>query len=115
MHILFFLFKAPMIQSVNATAINGYINISWVFRHTGGQEINDIEVLCNATSEGSSDGIYGTYSCGKNNCSIFNLMGSTNIGPVTAGLLYSCSLTAINANGTDSRMTDSISSIEGNF
>ena len=102
-----------MIQSVNAIAINGYINVSWVFRHTGGQEINDIEVLCNATNGGSSGGIYEMHSCGKNNCSMSNLMGSTNIGPVTAGLLYSCSLTATNTNGTDSRTIDKISSIEG--
>ena len=37
---------APMFQTVNVIPSNGNINISWRFRHTGGQDIDDIEVYC---------------------------------------------------------------------
>ena len=100
-----------MFESVDAIAVNGYINVSWTFRHTGGQEIDDIEVLCNATGEGRN--LYDTFSCDINKCSISNLMGSTNLGPVAAGLSYCCRITAINRNGTDSTTIRSTASIRG--
>ena len=102
-----------MFQRVNATADNGFINVSWVFRHTGGQEIDDVEVLCNTSGEGSSGGLYDMFSCDMNDCSNSNLMGDTKVGPVTAGLLYSCRITAINSNGSDSETIDNINATEG--
>ena len=102
-----------MFQRVNATAFNGFINVSWVFRHTGGQEIDDVEVLCNTSGEGSSGGLYDMFSCDMNDCSNSNLMGDTKVGPVTAGLSYSCKITAINSNGSDSRTIDDINATEG--
>ena len=99
-----------MFQSVNATAENGFINVSWTFRHTGGQEIDDVEVLCSTSGEGSS---LGMVSCMMNDCSNSNLMGSIRVGPITAGLSYSCRITAINANGTDVRNIDNIVPMEG--
>ena len=102
-----------MFQRVNATADNGFINVSWVFRHTGGQEIDDVEVLCSTSGEGSSGGLYDMFSCDMNDCSNSNLMGGTKVGPVTAGLSYSCRITAINNNGSDSRTIDNINATEG--
>ena len=103
-----------MFQSVNAIADNGFINVSWTFRHTGGQEIDNFEVFCSTSDEGSSDGLYDILSCNMiNECSNSNLMGSTSVGPITAGLLYSCRMTAINANGTDVRSIDNIVPTEG--
>ena len=108
---LFLYSIAPMFQSVNAMADNGFINVSWTFRHTGGQEIDDVEVLCSTSGEGSSGGMI---SCTMmNDCSNSNLMGSTKVGPITAGLSYSCRITAINANGTDVRTIDNIVPTEG--
>ena len=99
-----------MFQSVNAMADNGFINVSWTFRHTGGQEIDHIEVLCSTSGEGSSGDMV---SCTMNDCGISNLMGSTSVGPITAGLSYYCRITAINANGTDDRNIDNIVPTEG--
>ena len=99
-----------MFQSVNAMADNGFINVSWTFRHTGGQEIDDVEVLCSTSGEGSSGGMI---SCTMNDCSDSTLMGSTSVGPITAGLSYSCRITAVNANGTDVRSIDNIVPTEG--
>ena len=99
-----------MFQSVNAIADNSFINISWTFRHTGGQEIDDVEVLCSTSGERSSGGMI---SCTMNDCSDSNLMGSTSVGPITAGLSYSCRITAVNANGTDVRNIDNIVPTEG--
>jgi hypothetical protein len=42
-----------------------------------------------------------------------NLMGSTSIGPVLAGVTYSCSVTAINNNGTDTRNITDITPTQG--
>ena len=99
-----------MFQSVNARAENGFINVSWTFRHTGGQEIDDVEVLCST----GSGGLYDMLSCNMmNDCSNSNLMGSTRVVPITAGLSYSCRITAINANGTDVRNIDNIVPTEG--
>ena len=104
---------APMFQRVNATADNGFINVSWVFRHTGGQEIDDVEVLCSTSGKGSSGGLYDMFSCDMNDCSNSNLMGDTKVGPIAAGLSYSCRITAINRNGTDFRTIDNIIPTEG--
>ena len=99
-----------MFQSVNAMADNGFINVSWTFRHTGGQEIDDVKVLCSTSGEGSSGGMI---SCTMNDCSDSNLMGSTSVGPITAGPSYSCRITAVNANGSDVRNIDNIVPTEG--
>ena len=101
---------APTFQSVNAMADNGFINVSWTFRHTGGQEIDDVEILCSTSGEGSSGDMV---SCTMNDCGNSNLMGSTSVGPITAGLSYYCRITAINANGTDVRNIDNIVPTEG--
>ena len=102
-----------MFQRVNATAVNGFINVSWVFRHTGGQEIDDVEVLCNTSGEGSSGGLYDMFSCDMNDCSNSNLMDGTKVGPITAGLSYSCRITAINRNGTASKTISNIIPLDG--
>ena len=106
-----FIHIAPVFESAAAIAVNGYINVSWIFRHTGGQEIDDIEVLCNATGGGRN--LYDTFSCDINKCSTSNLMGNTNLGPVAAGLSYCCRIRAINRNGSDSRTIKGIASIKG--
>ena len=107
---------APMFQTVNAIPSNGNINISWIFRHTGGQDIDDIEVYCIIDGEDSSNQLYNMLSCSNlTGCVDDNLMGSKSVGPVFAGERYYCSITAINTNGTDMRNISNIISPEGNI
>ena len=102
-----------MLQTVNVIPSNGNIDISWKFRHTGGQAIDDIEIYCAITGESSQ--LYYMLSCfNVTRCVDDNLMGNTSIGPVLAGKRYYCSVTAINANGTDMRNISNIIPIKGN-
>ena len=105
---------APMFQTVNVNPSNGNINISCKFHHTGGQDIDDIEVYCVIDGEDSSNQLYNMLSCSNlTGCVDNNLMGSTSVGPVFAGERYYCSITAINTNGTDMRNISNIISTEG--
>ena len=105
---------APMFQTVNVIPSNGNITISWTFRHTGGQDIDDVEVYCVIDGEGSSNQLYNMLSCSNTiGCVDDNLMGSTSVGPVFAGERYYCSVTAINTNGTDMRNFSNIIPTEG--
>ena len=107
---------APMFQTVNAIPSNGNINISWRFRHTGGQDIDDVEVYCVIYGEDSSNQLYDMLSCSNlTGCVDDNLMGSTSVGPVFAGERYYYSITAINTNGTDMRNISNIISTESNI
>ena len=102
-----------MIQTIHAIPSNGIINISWRFRHTGGQAIDDIDIYCAIIGESSQ--LYDMLSCfNVTRCVDDNLMGSTSIGPVLAGKRYYCSVTAINANGTDMRNISNVIPTEGN-
>ena len=105
---------APKFQAVNVIASNGNIDISWIFRHTGGQDIDDIDVYCATDGEDRSNYLSKTLSCSKvARCVDDNLMGNISIGPVFAGERYYCSVTAINANGIDMINISNIISIKG--
>ena len=105
---------APEFQSVNVLALNGNIDISWIFRHTGGQDIDDIDVYCAIDGENKSNHLSDMLSCSDiTRCVDDNLMGNISVGPVFAGERYFCSVTAINANGTDTRNIPNIISIKG--
>ena len=93
--------SVPRFETVNVTAINGAIEITWTFIHTGGEDLDQVETFCMIDGEGSGDFIYDVLICESNECIDDNLMGSTSLSPVFAGENYTCSVTAINTNGTD--------------
>jgi hypothetical protein len=92
-----------MFEDVSATPSDGNIVINWIFRHTGGQDINDIMIICESNDDISSQLTNNLMCIDMSVCVDDNLMGSTSVGPVLAGVTYSCSVTAINDNGTDIR------------
>ena len=113
---IFLLSLSSNVPDTQCYPSNGNINISWTFRHTGGQDIDDVEVYCVIDGEGSSNQLYNMLSCSNiSGCVDDNLMGSTSVGPVFAGERYYCSVTAINTNGTDMRNISNIIPTEGNI
>ena len=74
--------------------------MSWVFRHTGGVPLLNLVVMCRSMEEGSGSGLTEDMRCGGgtvcgNGMTLLPL-GSVN---VTAGLNYSCTVTATNEFG----------------
>ena len=103
---------APEFQSVNVLGSNGNIDISWILRHTGDQDIDDIDAYCAIDGENRSNHLSDVLSCSDiTRCVDDNLICNISVGPVFAGERYFCSVTAINTNGTDKH---SIISIKGN-
>ena len=87
--------------------------ISWSLVHTGGLNI-DLYLLCNDDMNSIDGRVDRVLICERNEC--YNdeqLMGSSSLGPVEIGVIYSCSITAVNSKGTDSRYLNNISSIQG--
>ena len=86
-----------------------------MFRHTGGQDIDDIDVYCAIDGENRSNHLSDMLSCSDiTRCVDDSLMGNISVGPVFAGERYFCSVTAINTNGTDVKNISNIISIKGN-
>ena len=106
-------FIVPQFKSVNVTATNGTIDVRWLFRHTGGLQINDVDIYCQISEEGSGSRITDSLSCASNGCVNENLMGGATLSPVLAGENYYCSITAINSEGTDMRTSNDIAITEG--
>ena len=104
---------APQFDTVSANSINGTIVIKWTFEHTGGLDTT-VDINCqNDDDEGSELHVTGVLSCGYDGCSKDVLMGNGTLDPVIAGEIYSCNVTAINNNGTDSRSINTIPITEG--
>ena len=91
---------APMFDTISVNSVNGNIYVSWTFRHTGGQDIDVVQVICNTENDHR---LSRELSCDMMECVNNNLMGTASIGPVLAGETYTCNVTAVNHNGTDVR------------
>ena len=105
--------SVPRLETVNVIATNGAIEITWTFIHTGGQDLDEVKTFCMIDGEGSSDFTYDILMCESNERIDDNLMGSTSLSPVFAGENYTCSVTATNTNGTDTRESINVVPTEG--
>ena len=88
--------------------VNGSLNISWIFIHTGGIALNNISVTCYTTDELRNE-LTDTLVCDSNSCDT----QSMSVGTVFAGYNYTCTVTATNTIGSDIRATNSIIATTG--
>ena len=89
-----------MFDDVSVNAVNGNIDVSWTFRHTGGQNIDEVKVVCDTENDHR---LSIKLPCDMMECVNNNLMATASIGPVLAEETYTCTVTAMNDNGTDVR------------
>ena len=80
--------------------------------HTGGLDIMYIESVCtvNATYKSGSSLISTLFCAGTNMSSNENLKGNILLGPVQAGVIYTCTVTAFNNYGSDRETAGNITS-----
>ena len=114
----------PEFSSASVDNVAGKLNVIWEFRHTGGAPLTRVMVSCVSTDEeGSSDGgLTQTIDCTGNSlqCArrcwygmVLLRSGSDNL---TAGMNYSCTVTATNSLGhTTTYTTNSILVLQGWF
>ena len=103
------LILAPSISSAVLANVNGNLSVSWEFRHTGGSGLETIIVQCSeednedSMDEASADPLAVVKYCMTNEeCS----PGSVSIGPIVAGVNYSCLVTADNGIDSDKMRTN---------
>ena len=89
----------------NDTSINnieGKLRVTWSFQHTGGVPLTDVMVTCFSVDEcgcsSSSKLVIKNLTCGNNANICDNGMVSlpSGLDNVTAGINYSCTVTAVN-------------------
>lgn len=76
---------------VNLENVAGKLKVTWNFEHSGGLPILGVMINCHS-SEMSSELLMETISCGNTNMSFIPI----GVASVTAGMNYSCSVTATN-------------------
>ena len=89
----------PEFASTNLVNTNGKLVVTWSFKHTGGAPLTSVVVTCRSEEEeGSGSGLASDMSCGTDMC---DGMAVIPTGPenVTAGMNYSCTVTATNELG----------------
>ena len=84
--------------------IDGMLNVRWTFKHTGGLPLQSISVSCSGGDTLSNGSLCTPDTCGD---------GSTSLGPVEAGSNYTCTVTASNAVGNSTSLTNSITTLSG--
>ena len=97
---------APDFSSTVLTNVNGNLSVTWYFRHTGGVGLETVTVDC--------EQVDGDDSSGDNPLSIIIYCTSmsdcdgqsVSLGPVIAGVNYSCLVTADNNIGEDEMRTN---------
>ena len=112
---------APAFESVTSNPEDGNIEIQWTLKHTGGFDNDEIiiQVICatmdditeNVGSGNINRTMFGlSYMCSGDTCIDDNLMGSGTVGPVSAGIVYSCYVTVQvdNTVGMDSQLISDI-------
>ena len=99
---------APSISRAVLNNTRGNFSVSWQFFHTGGSSLETIMVQCieerkeEIMDDASADPLAVMKNCITNEeCS----PGSVSIGPVVAGVNYSCLVTAENDVGSDKMRT----------
>ena len=92
--LLLVLLIAPKLQSGLLQNVNGLLVISWELVHNGGIKLDNVTILCN----------------NDNNLMVvdYDITSSISIGPVIAGISYSCLVTIANSIGSDEAYTNSI-------
>ena len=99
----------PVFSSAKVINVAEKLNVTWRFRHTGGAPLTRVMVSCVSTDEeGSGDG--DTITCTDNSLcgdvssdgTVLLPSGSDN---VTAGMNYSCTVTATNSLGNSASST----------
>ena len=100
--------------SVTLNIVGGKLNVTWVLRHTGGVPLLNLMVVCTSTEEGDGSGLMQDMICGggtvcENSMTLLPL-GSES---VTAGVNYSCTVTATNKFGPTDQQTNPVVAISG--
>ena len=81
-------------MSTNLENTNGKLVVTWSFKHTGGAPLTSVVVTCRSEEEDSGSGLASDMSCGGTDmCGDGMTVIPEN---VTAGMNYSCTVTATN-------------------
>ena len=86
----------PEFVSTNLENTNGKLVVTWSFKHTGGAPLTSVVVTCRSEEKCSGSGLASDMSCGTNMCGDGMAVIPTGPENVTAGMNYSCTVTAIN-------------------
>ena len=81
-------------MSTNLENANGKLVVTWSFEHTGGAPLTSVVATCD-----SGNGLASDMSCGTDMCGDGMAVIPTGPENVTAGMNYSCSVTATNELG----------------
>ena len=79
--------------------------VTWSVNHTGGAPLTSVTVACRSEEEGSGSGLASDMSCSANMCGDGMAVIPTGPEYVTAGMNYSCTITATNELGNSKRQT----------
>ena len=94
---------APDILSTVLTNANGNLSVTWYFRHTGGVELKTVTVDCQKVDSSGDNPLSIIIDC----VSMSGCDGrSVSLGPVIAGVNYSCLVSADNDIGEDMMRTN---------
>ena len=94
---------APDFLSTVLTNVNGNLSVTWYFRHTGGVELETVTVDCERKDYSGDDLLSIIIDC----VSMSDCDGrSASLGPVIAGVNYSCLVSADNNIGEDMMRTN---------
>ena len=97
---------APDILSTVLTNANGNLSVTWYFRHTGGVELETVTVDCEEVDDYDSGGD-NPLSIILDCVSMSDCDGrSVSLGPVIAGVNYSCLVSADNNIGENMMRTN---------
>ena len=100
-------------MKVLLSSTNGSLSLSWELLHTGGEPLEMIQVQCN---EDGNNGNAITNTLGvimECSANVECVIGSVSIGPVKAGMNYSCLLIAKNSVERDEIRTKYINTFTG--
>ena len=93
--------------------VNGKLNVTYGFKHTGGVPLTKLVVRCRCEEEGSGSGLASDMSCGTDMCGDGMAVIPTGPENVTAGMNYSCTVTASNKFNSVQRDTNYLLATSG--
>ena len=76
--------------------VNGKLSVTYGFKHTGGVPLTRLVVSCRSEEEGSDSGLASDMICSADMCGDGMAVIPTGPENVTAGMNYSCTITATN-------------------
>ena len=95
----------PEFLATDLLSIFGKLVVTWSVNHTGGAPLTSVAVSCRSEEEGSGSGLASDMSCSANMCGDGMAVIPTGPEYVTAGMNYSCTITATNELGISERQT----------